>query len=186
MSQLARQLREKPTSPEHDALTVFVESRRDEILKMVVPQACTNIKATLTLEQLFNGPPRIFVDAYLVIDAEVDHTDCQWYWRPAYRRSGQVYQACCPICNQWHEVPEPHAPLCKIHRTALFEFKPTILSLGELLRQINLYRSIIDPTFTFLVTPDDTFDDILKRQKILVLHPHRDNDGQQLLPKAPF
>lgn len=53
----------------------------------------------------------------------------------------------------------------------VIEVKPKINSLGELVRQINMYRSHLEANTWIILTETSSFDDVLKQQNILTYHP---------------
>ncbi|MBE9570352.1 MAG: hypothetical protein IMF11_06990 [Proteobacteria bacterium] len=72
--------------------------------------------------------------------------------------------------NAWESrVPDDWQPTWTIYShektTIYFEVKTEIKSLGELIRQINMYREYASGQF-FVVSPDDQYAEILREQRI--------------------
>ena len=146
------------TTPKHDAIMAWLDRSME-----------TSLEGWLGLEQAWPAEAQAFVQDHVIVEAQAEYLRSV----PAYpvgtvRVDKKIWEA--PVMTDrkfivgfldllvWYVCPyvtygEPYLAVGRQHTCAGFEVKTTIPSLGELFRQLSIYRAHF-PGKIVVVSPD--------------------------------
>ena len=177
-------------TPKHDQLTVWLNANWKLVLDhldIVIIKNWTIIEKKFELEPILPGYIPLYPDAVLTMALEGHHAGLLKINSKRKDAYGHEFTCLsCPAydCERSIEVESDRLDnsgttawntthKCTKSVKVLFEIKPTIVSLGETLRQISSYRQRMTFTHTVLITNDDRYDGIFNEQNIKVIHPDK-------------
>lgn len=161
-------------SPHHDDLAIFLDEQLRQscaLAAALAPTARMPVARPPVWQQVLRGRgATLFCDIMCVIDGWLEDARCVGTYAQTPNGAGGLDRQ---MFSPFRTVDE-EAPYCPrtVVATAFFEIKPTIPSIGELLQQINFYRSTdtfrgaTNARFWVVAPSDQVSERILAQQNI--------------------